>query len=496
MIAEICRRLQDGQEVRANLIKLKEQLKENQGKNRCIEEVLQWEKENHALQSFLREEDPKIRKNVALIMGQLADDVFLNDLYESYEKEDKLFVKSSYLTAMLSMNCGTYAGKLRERYEQLCKGECKEEERKHVQEERKALEKLLQKLDGVKRHKFCGYEKEYEVILTTNPAYREVTADAIRNGRTVLIPAGVKVRTSKLRELLNIRTYRELLFLTEMNRHIEDTPECIAREFVESGLTEWLEEIHEGDTPFYFRIERKRFEGEDKGAFIRRLANHIEELSGHRLVNSTDHYEVEIRLNVNKDGTIFPCIKLYTLPMRRFSYRKKSIAASMHPATAALLMKLAEPYLEEKAQVLDPFCGVGTMLIERDLLVAAGDMYGTDIFGDAIMGARENTRLAGMNINYIHRDIFDFTHKYLFDEIVTDMPVRGKKTKEEQDAFYERFFGKAATLMRSGGVLILYSNENGFVKKQLRLRNDFYLRKEFCIREKEGYYLFIIGYKG
>ncbi len=84
--------------------------------------------------------------------------------------------------------------------------------------------------------------------------------------------------------------------------------------------------------------------------------------------------------------------------------------------------------------MLDPFCGVGVLLVERDFLVPAGDMYGVDIFGEAILMARENARTAGMNINYINRDIFDFTHKHLFDEIVTDMPARGKKT----DAFLRR----------------------------------------------------------
>ena len=30
-----------------------------------------------------------------------------------------------------------------------------------------------------------------------------------------------------------------------------------------------------------------------------------------------------------------------------------------------MIVALAEPYLKENAQILDPFCGVGTMLIER-----------------------------------------------------------------------------------------------------------------------------------
>ena len=98
------------------------------------------------------------------------------------------------------------------------------------------------------------------------------------------------------------------------------------------------------------------------------------------------------------------------------------------------------------AQIMDPFCGVGTMLIERNKLVPAREMYGIDLFGEAIAKARENTQNAGGRIWYINRDFFDFTHDYKFDEIITDMPPRGKKTKEEQDAFYARFFANKGGL--------------------------------------------------
>lgn len=492
MITKICKELQEKKDVRGNLIILKEQLKEVDGR----EEVLQWERETRSLQSFLRAEDAKIRKNAALVLGWIGDEDSVDAIYEAYEKEDRLFVKSSYLTAMLSLDCGKYSEKLHEHYRRLCTLVCSEEEKKHIKNEQKAMEELLFKLDGGKRHKFNGYEQDSEVILTTNPAYREITARQIKSARPVLIPAGVKVKTSDIRELLAIRTFREMLFLTNANKHVEDTPERIAEELLESGLLEWIAARHEGEPPFYFRIERKKRAGEDTSDFIHRLARCIEEMSERKLLNSTEHYEVEIRLNQNKDGTTFPCVKLFTIPMRRFSYRRRAVSTSMHPSVAALLMQLAKPCLREGAQVLDPFCGVGTMLVERDLLVPAGDMYGMDIFGEAIVGARENAKAAGMNINYIHRDAFDFTHKYLFDEIVTDMPVRGKKSREEQDRFYDRFFDKAAELLKAGGVLVMYSDEIGFVKKYLRLRSDFYLRKEYCIREKEGYYLFIIGFKG
>ena len=73
-------------------------------------------------------------------------------------------------------------------------------------------------------------------------------------------------------------------------------------------------------------------------------------------------------------------------------------------------MELSKDYLKENAQIIDPFCGVGTMLIERNKKVPAREIYGTDIFGEAIVYARENTELAGAKVNYIHSDFFDFKH--------------------------------------------------------------------------------------
>ena len=169
------------------------------------------------------------------------------------------------------------------------------------------------------------------------------------------------------------------------------------------------------------------------------------------------------------------------------------MASSTRPEQAALAACLAKPYLTEQAQVLDPFCGVGTMLIERDKACPARVMYGIDTFGDAIRGAWENAKLAGKHINFINRDFFTFQHGYLFDEIFTNMPDRGKKTKEEHDAFYGQFFEKASEILTSNGRIVLYSDEKNFVKKQLRLRREYTLLQEYSMDEKGICYLFIIG---
>lgn len=492
MIEVICTELSDGQNVRANLIELRQKIKETG----VLDEWQSYHCKHPVLYAFLSDEDAKVRKNAALLLGVTDGNKAVDALYEAYEAEEKLFVKSAYLTAMCGLSVDDYAKKLQQRYDELLHTELQENEKKHVKEELHALDKLICGTGNRARHKFTGYEQEAEVLLITNPMYRELTAEQITKARPSLVPAGVKVTTTDLRELMAIRTYREMLFVLSGSHHVEADPKAAAEAFLASNLLEFLDRMHEGGGTFYFRIEIKsRMTADEKSRFVRQMADTIEEQSSYRLMNSTDAYELELRLILSKDGTFYPVVKLYTIPMRRFSYRKQAIAASIHPSSAALLMRLAKPYLKESAQVLDPFCGVGTMLIERDLLVPAGDMYGTDIFGEAILKARENALAAGRAVNYINRDFFDFTHKYLFDELVTNMPVRGKKSKEEQDDFYGRFFDRAASFLKADGVIILYSNEYGFVKKQLRLHKEYRLINEFCIRKKDGFYLFIISIK-
>ena len=167
----------------------------------------------------------------------------------------------------------------------------------------------------------------------------------------------------------------------------------------------------------------------------------------------------------------------------------------MQPFLAAGMLKLVEEELTEHAQVLDPFCGTGTMLIERNYLMAARDSYGLDIFGEGIDKARVNTKIARMNINYIHRDFGDFRHDYLFDEILTDMPEQGNMSREELDKIYQMLFDRGMELLKPGGKMFVYASEMGMLKKQIRLHGNAYiLKREYCISEKQKKYLYVIQF--
>ena len=206
--------------------------------------------------------------------------------------------------------------------------------------------------------------------------------------------------TRDVRAMANLRTYRELLFPIRLKQKVQDDrAEALADEIWQSGMGDFLKECHKQDTPFRFRVEiQADMENDKRASFAKKFALQLERVSSRWMINSTGDYETEIRLIRKKDGSFAPFLKLYTIPMRRFSYRKNVVAASIHPSLAAMLVSLAKPYLKENAQILDPFCGVGTMLIERDIAQPAREKYGIDIFGPAIEGARENASLAGEKI--------------------------------------------------------------------------------------------------
>lgn len=492
MMEEMIGRIQRKEDLRKDLSTLRQQLKDEETKksfHALIEDLSEWT-------ALLEQEDPKVRKNAALLIKEMEWTKASKPLYEAYVREDKLFVRSAYLAALEKTGAYDYLSDLHDRYEELCGMAPLPEEKKHIQEEIKALEQIFLKEGKKITHTFCGWQEKLTVLLTSNPAYSEVTAQKIRADRVTSTSLGVKAVTQELGEILAVRTYKELLFPISIKADIPygEEPEQFGKAVAESSLYDLLERCHKEPAPFYFRMEiRGGMTLEQRSRYAKRAAAAIEEGSGRRLINSTGDYEFELRLLPDVKGHVHLFLKMNTIPMERFAYRKNVIASSMQPSLAALLMELSKPYLKEQAQILDPCCGVGTLLIERNHVMPAREVYGLDIFGEAVIKARENAAAAGISANFINRDYFTFEHKYLFDEIIVNMPSRGKKSKEEMDEFYRMFFIKSQELLAPEGVILMYSSEGGFIKKQLRLLPEYKLYQEYEIVKKNHDSLYIIG---
>ncbi len=490
-IREYWEQIRQGQDLRRNLISMKAALKEP-GEREALLELA--EEEPGLLPGCLKQADPKIRKNAALVLGNLGTEKARDILLKAYEKEDTRFVKTAYLTALQGCDMKEFLEWLKGKRREILAWDAAPETEKHLREELAALNALIGRYEQPIRHGFTE-GRTADVILTTHRNYREETARQIDQGKVIFLKAGVKVQGADPAALLSIRTFRELFFCLDTE---EVKAETAAEELAASNLTELLEAFHQGEGPFFFRVECKSsMPQEQRGIFVRKLAARLQTLTGGRLENSPSGYEIELRLIETKSGGFHPLLKLYTLPDRRFSYRKHALAASIRPDLAALLMELAAPWLKENGRVLDPFCGVGTMLLERNYRVHADTLYGVDRYGAAIEGARENAGIARVTVHYVNRDFLDFTHQYPFDEIVTNMPVKGRSiTGHDLDFLYGKLFDRGEELLADGGRMFLYSHDRNFVKKQLREHKSMKLLKEWQIHDREESWFFAIEYTG
>jgi tRNA G10 N-methylase Trm11 len=124
-------------------------------------------------------------------------------------------------------------------------------------------------------------------------------------------------------------------------------------------------------------------------------------------------------------------------------------------------------------------------------------MYGIDIYGEAIEKARVNTALAGLRVNYINRDFFEFRHEYLFDEIITDLPqVTQAKDRRQIQELYAQFFAYAGKVLKKEAVMVLYASEPEFVRKEVKKYREYHICESYVINERQGTTVFVIEVKG
>ncbi|MDD6235306.1 MAG: methyltransferase domain-containing protein [Lachnospiraceae bacterium] len=467
--------IKENNNTRAALVDMKAGLKEDGAVKALKENPLY---DIRIFKALLENEDAKVRKNAALIIGMIDEPSCADDLMKAYMNEEKLFVKSSYLAALKAYDCSKYRDELINRRDELENGCFDDADMKHISAELKELYSIFPH-SGLVKHKFHNPNQPVEVIFTTGKDTVEALMNAVGEFKNAAgikqIFCGVSFKTTEIRAVSSIRIYREMLF--PVNGLAPSVKSEIASDIMSGNLMHLLEAMHDdADKPFRFRVTSKTDTAE--------AAARIQAASGGRLINSPSDYEIEIKLIPSRSGGYGIMLKLHTWSDRRFAYRRDYVAASMKPVNAVMMVYLVRDYLKEDAQILDPFCGVGTILIERNKAVRASHMYGIDTFGEAVAKARINTAAAGVNINYINRNFFDFRHEYKFDEIITQMP--------DDTGVYDDFLDKCAELLSEDGLIIMLSKEKNLIKKQLRLSDKFSLVREFPFNSKENLNIYII----
>lgn len=441
--------------------------------------------------AYFENADAKVRKNAAKVMGFVEDPLVPSILIRAFQKENVLYVRPTYLKSLRNFSLEKpIMDILEKRKEEITSSELAPEDRKHLNEELQAIEECLNdNREG--GHSFTGWKYENEVLFVCDKAFVQITDSMIDEPKKKTLPTGIYMKTKQLDRYKDIRTYREILFFLPNLKSVVDDPYAAAMQLVDAGFVEYLKKRHDGDGPFRYRMEIKGIDDKKKSVLLKRLSGEILRVSNQMLVFSKDHYEMELRFIRKEDNTFRFHFKLMTLGDDRFSYRKEAVAASIKPLNAAAFLKINESFLKKDAQVLDPFCGVGTMLFERNRLCPVRAAFGVDTFGEAIDKARKNGNESEYPIYFIHRDFFDFRHDSLFDEIVTDMPF---STKEEDapkiDTIYYRFFGKARELLKEGSYILMLCRNPELVYKYCTA--GYRIEKNLPISEKSGLTGFVI----
>ena len=487
-------------DVRSQLSELRKAIKNDPEKRQqCLtDETLK------RFQELLTHDDAKTRKNAALLLGDLAEVMSSQQasnipglLWRSFVEETTKFVRSAYIQAMASFDCAEYMEEMQQCYDRLLDVEPAPEDVKHTRELRKALEQVLVSWRETSVLSFQGMKKKHPILLEAEPYIRETLAERLQREAKLdakVTPFGVRVTTDSLDDVNKIPLFRELYFIVRPRTGIEITEGHMAEGIVASELLPLLEELFASKGPFTFRLSIPHTREAWDSKALKQLAYGIEEQSHHCLCNSPDRYVVDIQLRQKKDNSYGILVRIPGCIQGRFAYCEKRLPTSMAPVLAAQMVALVRPYLQEGAHIIDPFCGIGTLLIERCKSVEARDVYGVDSYGEAIVIARNNTERAGREFYYINRDYFDFTSSHLLEEVITEFPRMEHKDREQVDTFYRKFFEKTSEITAPEAVLLLLSTEETCMKKQLRLHKEFTLLRQIPMRGREN--IFIIKKRG
>ncbi|MCE5235698.1 MAG: methyltransferase [Eubacteriales bacterium] len=426
-----------------------------------MEDRLLFEREDFL--KTLSSENPKMRKNAARLMGELRISGAAELIVAALEKEPQRFVRPSLILA-LGKTGGAAAETALKAYE--VPGAKDETEKKHFEEELTALFTARAALTAPKRHAFTGLKKPYLIELRapdrlSEALVAELNALGFSEARAVS-PSGVRLTTDDISGLMQARCFHELLFVVSDDAAL--APKSVAFK-AKPFLEELMINAHEGERPFGFRVE-VRAQSEERAALVKEIALL---LNGETLANAPGSYEAELRAEQKPNGGARLTVKLSSIPDERFSYRLGAIPASMHPATAAAVLRYAAAYLKEGSRVLDPFCGSGTLLIEREKLTACEALTGVDIAHAAIDVARQNAAAAGSSARFIVNDCLRFEANRKYDEVISNLPFGNRVgTHAHNERLYAEFIARLPLWLKPNGVALLYTMEFTLLKKLLR----------------------------
>ena len=129
MIEKLYEDICKGNNRRTALSSLKQEIKDEKNKEKLM--ALTGNRMDEIMKCLV-DEDAKVRKNAASVLGELQCQDALEVLLDAYEEEQQLFVRADYVKAMATLDCSEYLNVFHERLDKLLAYEAPENEKKHI----------------------------------------------------------------------------------------------------------------------------------------------------------------------------------------------------------------------------------------------------------------------------------------------------------------------------------------------------------------------------
>lgn len=177
--------------------------------------------------------------------------------------------------------------------------------------------------------------------------------------------------------------------------------------------------------------------------------------------------DVEFWATMVKDELML-AVRLSDDRMRHREYKVAHLPGSLRPSVAAALGWLSEPRADDV--VLDPMCGVGTILIERAYLGRYAMLLGGDSDRETLEAARENV---GPRYKPIELRLWDAVALPLPDasvtKIVTNLPWGIRHGSHGANRrLYPRLLAEFARVLKKDGVMVLLTAETRLMRELWR----------------------------
>jgi 23S rRNA G2445 N2-methylase RlmL len=184
----------------------------------------------------------------------------------------------------------------------------------------------------------------------------------------------------------------------------------------------------------------------------------IAERGDHSWRLSPDEADVEFWATLFADEFLL-AIRLSDDRLRHREYKVAHLPGSLRPSVAAALGWLSRPSPDDI--VLDPFCGTGTVLIERAHLGRYRSLIGCDREARALAAARENV---GRRYQPLELHPWDAIAIPLPDrsvsKIITNLPWGLRHgSHEENRRIYPRVFAELRRVVQPGGRIVVLTGE-------------------------------------